>query len=90
MTKKVFDEIMGKVSDKSKVVICVRAIQGRGINGVDALEFSNTRNTLFEFIESLEDYIVIEFGYNGYMRTIYIPFEEISRIEERKYDATRL
>ena len=90
MTKKVFDEIMGKVRNKSRVVICVRAIHGRGINGVDELAFSNTEKSRFEFIESLESYIIIKFGYNGYMRKIYIPFEEISRIEEREYDATRM
>ncbi len=90
MNKKIFDEIIGNVGDMQRLVIHTKAIHGMGINGVDAQSFSNSKKTDFELVSSHESYVLIRFGYNGYIRQIYLPYETIDWIEEREYDASDL
>lgn len=87
MDKKIFDDIMSNISDYSRVRIWAKGFRGLGINGTDAVIFENSKKTRLEFLSSEVSYIRIRYGYNGYMRKIYLPYESIQWIEEREYDA---
>ena len=86
MTKEVFDVIARKIKNKSRMVIRAASFEGHGINGSDATNFSNGGECRFEYIQAYDSFIHIRFGYNGYMRDIYLPYEAIVWVEERNYD----
>lgn len=86
MTKEAFDVIIKKIGDKSRMVIRAKSFEGHGINGTDPTSFSNGRDCRFGYVKAYDSFVHIRFGYNGYMRDIYLPYEAIEWIEERTYD----
>ena len=90
MTKETFDMILNEVEDKSRLVITCNVIEGHGINGTDTTQFCCKRNAMFRLLGQTDEYVVVWFGYNGYMRKIFLPYDTIAWVEEREYDATIL
>ena len=78
MPKELFEKILNEeITNRERMTIRLKGFIGRGINGVNPMTLTNDDDYSFEFVECCEDYFVCKYGYKPYIRTMFIPYEQV-------------
>ena len=91
MTKELFEKILEEeITDRERLTLRIKGFIGRGINGVDARTFTNSKDYAFEIVECKDEYLCCRYGYKPYIRRVFIPYDQIMWVEQKEYDPNRL